>query len=79
MCVRVHVLQREGVKFGIRHRGRVLIGDEMGLGKTLQGMAIAYRYKDAWPMLVVAPASMTSAWSNEFEEVSMPRSPATSV
>nr|CAB3458512.1 unnamed protein product [Digitaria exilis] len=29
--------QLEGVRFGLRRRGRCLIADEMGLGKTLQG------------------------------------------
>ena len=28
--------QLEGVRFGLRRRGRCLIADEMGLGKTLQ-------------------------------------------
>ena len=33
--------QRDGVLFGLRRGGRVLIGDEMGVGKTLQGIALA--------------------------------------
>jgi len=28
--------QKEGVKFGLRQKGKVFIADEMGLGKTLQ-------------------------------------------
>ena len=34
-----HVMARvqvEGVKFALRHGGRVLLADEMGLGKTIQ-------------------------------------------
>ena len=33
--------QREGVKFGLRHGGRCLIGDEMRLGKTVRASALA--------------------------------------
>ncbi len=33
---RLMAFQREGVRFALRHGGRVLIGDEMGLGKTVQ-------------------------------------------
>ena len=61
--------QREGVLFGVEKGGRCLIGDEMGLGKTLQGIAIAWRFRNEWPLLVLAPASMTSAWANEIEKV----------
>ena len=33
---RLFPFQREGVRFGVKHQGRVLLGDEMGLGKTMQ-------------------------------------------
>ena len=33
--------QRDGVRFGLSHVGRCLIGDEMGVGKTLQAIALA--------------------------------------
>ena len=50
--------QREGVKYGLEKEGRLLIADEMGLGKTLQALCVAYKYKEEWPVLIVAPASM---------------------
>ena len=33
--------------------------DEMGLGKTLQAIAVAAYYKEDWPVLVVAPSSVS--------------------
>ena len=40
----------------------------MGLGKTLQAIAISYRYKDEWPLLVITPASLKYPWIEEFEK-----------
>ena len=56
--------QREGVKFGLRHGGRALIGDEMGLGKTVQALALAAAYRDEWPGLIVAPSSLREQWAD---------------
>lgn len=56
--------QREGVKFGLRHGGRVLIGDEMGLGKTVQAIALASAYRDEWPGLIIAPSSLREQWAD---------------
>ena len=50
--------QKEGVKYGLEKQGRLLIADEMGLGKTVQALCVAYKFKDDWPLLIVAPASM---------------------
>ena len=33
---RLYPFQRDGVRFGVKHQGRVLLADEMGLGKTVQ-------------------------------------------
>eukprot|EP00879_Flechtneria_rotunda_P033580 GHRR01037205.1.p1 GENE.GHRR01037205.1~~GHRR01037205.1.p1 ORF type:complete len:626 (+),score=250.64 GHRR01037205.1:205-2082(+) len=59
---RMMPFQREGVKFGLRAGGRVLIGDEMGLGKTVQACALAKCYQAEWPVLVVTPSSLRLSW-----------------
>lgn len=35
-----------------------MIADEMGLGKTLQALGIAHYFRESWPLLIVAPASV---------------------
>ena len=50
--------QREGVIYGLKKKGRVLIADEMGLGKTLQAISLSAVYRDEWPVLVVCPSSV---------------------
>ncbi|ORM40042.1 DNA annealing helicase and endonuclease ZRANB3 [Babesia sp. Xinjiang] len=57
--------QCEGLNFGIRKNGRVLIGDEMGLGKTLQALAISAFYWIDWPLLIVCPSSLRFQWRDE--------------
>lgn len=37
--------QREGVRFGVQHKGRLLLADEMGVGKTVQAIALASCYQ----------------------------------
>ena len=32
--------QKEGIEYGVRRYGRLLLGDEMGVGKTIQGKYI---------------------------------------
>lgn len=54
--------QREGVEFGLRVGGRVILGDEMGLGKTLQALALMGAYSDDWPALVLCPSSLREMW-----------------
>lgn len=54
--------QMEGVIFGLKNGGRVMIADDMGLGKTIQALAIAEYYKLEWPILIIAPASLTDNW-----------------
>ena len=58
--------QEEGIAFGLRHR-HILIGDEPGLGKTLQSIGIVHR-ADAYPALVICPASLKINWQREWEK-----------
>lgn len=58
--------QWEGIIFGVQKK-RVLIGDEPGLGKTLQSIGIV-NIGDAYPCLVICPASLKINWKREFEK-----------
>ena len=49
-------------RFGIHHKGRVLIADDMGLGKTLQAICIAAYYREVWPLLILCPSSVRQMW-----------------
>jgi len=60
--------QREGVRFGLRHGGRALIGDEMGLGKTVQAIALMAAYRSEWPALIICPSSLREAWAAALTE-----------
>ncbi|PNW85934.1 hypothetical protein CHLRE_03g199350v5 [Chlamydomonas reinhardtii] len=62
---RMMPFQRDGVRHGLRHGGRVLIGDEMGLGKTVQACCLikAYYGEDV-PVLVVTPKSLRETWAD---------------
>lgn len=42
--------QKEGVLFGLRRSGRLLIADEMGVGKTLQAIALMCCYTVRFPL-----------------------------
>ncbi|GMT19734.1 hypothetical protein PFISCL1PPCAC_11031, partial [Pristionchus fissidentatus] len=59
--------QKKGVIFGISKAGRVLIADEMGLGKSIQALAIARYYRADFPLAIVCPASVKSAWKGQIE------------
>lgn len=65
LSVELRNFQREGVFFGLKKNGRVLIGDEMGLGKTLQALALMAFYKDDWPFIVVCPSSIRFQWKDQ--------------
>lgn len=54
--------QREGIKFGVRREGRLLLADDCGLGKTMQAIGVAIYYFDDWPLLIVCPASVKFQW-----------------
>ncbi|XP_018620426.1 DNA annealing helicase and endonuclease ZRANB3 isoform X1 [Scleropages formosus] len=65
---RLMPFQKEGVRFALSRNGRCMIADEMGLGKTLQAIAVAYLYKEEWPLLVVVPSSLRYPWIEEMEK-----------
>ncbi|XP_044159181.1 DNA annealing helicase and endonuclease ZRANB3 [Bufo gargarizans] len=60
--------QREGVLFALQRHGRCMIADEMGLGKTLQAIAVAFCYREEWPLLIVVPSSLKYPWIEEMEK-----------
>jgi len=57
--------QKQGIQYGIRKFGRMLLGDEMGVGKTVQAIGMAYLYKNDWPLLIITPASLKLTWRDE--------------
>lgn len=59
--------QKEGIAFGVRNQGRVLIADEMGLGKTLQAIGVMLHFHQDFPALVVVPSSVKFSWATELE------------
>jgi SWI/SNF-related matrix-associated actin-dependent regulator of chromatin subfamily A-like protein 1 len=59
----LHPFQRAGVRYALERR-RTFIADEQGLGKTVQALA-ALEADDAFPALVVCPASMKLTWERE--------------
>lgn len=62
--------QDEGCGHWMNYNG-VLCGDDMGLGKTTQAIAATVArqrlYGDAFPVLVVCPASLTYNWQKEIK------------
>lgn len=64
--LKLYEYQKAGVAYGISKNGRFLLGDDMGLGKTPQGIALAAHYRQDWPVLVLAPASLLFNWKKEF-------------
>jgi len=59
----LHPFQRAGVRYALERR-RTFIADEQGLGKTVQALA-ALEIDDAFPAVVVCPASMKLMWERE--------------
>ena len=55
--------QKAGVRYALDTR-RAFIADEMGLGKTVQALA-SVQAGDAYPALVVCPASLKRNWQRE--------------
>jgi superfamily II DNA or RNA helicase len=59
----LHPFQRAGVRYALDRR-RTFIADEQGLGKTVQALA-ALEADQAFPAIVVCPASMKLTWERE--------------
>ncbi|KAK6047424.1 helicase protein [Cooperia oncophora] len=59
---RMFPFQKIGVTFGIERGGRILLADEMGLGKSVQALTLARYYKSEWPLLIICPSSVKTAW-----------------
>jgi SWI/SNF-related matrix-associated actin-dependent regulator 1 of chromatin subfamily A len=59
----LHPFQRAGVRYALARR-RTFIADEQGLGKTVQALA-TIESDDAFPAVVVCPASMKLVWERE--------------
>jgi hypothetical protein len=57
--------QRAGVRYALEAR-RTFLADEQGLGKTVQALA-ALEADDAYPAVVVCPASLKLNWMREIE------------
>ena len=59
----LHPFQRAGVRYALERR-RTFIADEQGLGKTVQALA-TLEADEAFPAIVVCPASMKLMWERE--------------
>ncbi|MCK9250374.1 MAG: DEAD/DEAH box helicase [Solirubrobacteraceae bacterium] len=55
--------QWAGVRYLLQRR-RSFLADEQGLGKTVQAL-VAFEVDDAWPAVVVCPASLKLGWARE--------------
>jgi SWI/SNF-related matrix-associated actin-dependent regulator of chromatin subfamily A-like protein 1 len=59
----LHPFQRAGVRYALDRR-RTFIADEQGLGKTVQALA-TIEADQAFPAVVICPASMKLMWERE--------------
>lgn len=62
----LYPFQRAGVEYATENE-RILLTDEMGLGKTVQAL-VTLEEKDAFPAVVVCPASLKQNWRKEANE-----------
>lgn len=59
--------QTNGIAYNLQHK-RTIIGDQPGLGKTLQAIASVVG-ANAFPCLVICPASLKLNWQKEWMDV----------
>jgi SWI/SNF-related matrix-associated actin-dependent regulator of chromatin subfamily A-like protein 1 len=62
--VSLYDFQTVGVAYALATGARTIIGDEMGLGKTIQALTVL-AVRDAFPAVVVCPASLKGNWAKE--------------
>jgi SNF2 family DNA or RNA helicase len=60
----LHPFQQAGVRYMLRNP-RTLVGDQQGLGKTVETIAALLK-QDAFPALIVCPASVKHVWAGEW-------------
>jgi len=58
--------QKAGSAYMVEH-GRAINGDDMGLGKTIQSLS-AVETVNAYPCIIVCPASLKLNWANEIRK-----------
>lgn len=61
----LYQFQIEGIARALQKDGRVMLADDMGLGKSIQALGIACCYRQSWPLLIIAPASMVANWAEQ--------------
>lgn len=65
----LYPFQTEGVRTMLSHVSEnVLLADDQGLGKTVQAAVYLANEKDAFPAVVVCPASLKLNWAREIEK-----------
>ena len=67
---KLYPYQREGIIFGIKRDGKLLIADDMGLGKTIQAIGLAKWFRDDWPLIIICPSSLRYQWKEKILEYS---------
>lgn len=67
---KLYPYQREGIIFGIKRDGKLLIADDMGLGKTIQAIGLAKWFRDDWPLIIICPSSLRYQWKVKILEYS---------
>lgn len=61
--------QKDAVRYLISKGGRSIFAMDPGLGKTPTSLAFAIeRPKEAYPMLIICPATVKEQWRNEFNK-----------